>query len=326
MPSSPSDPAKAPLEVSVRRIHRRDLNRTWEFLKLVLPRREPRDGRVPAPALEARGSSRSTTRRTSSSCSSRSATRSSATPSARWTRAATTAGSTCATSRSAACARCSSRSSPRTPTITGAASARFMLEQLQHLARVRGCTHLVLEVAENNEDALRWYRTPQLLQARRGDLPRAEGRDRAGAAAAPADRVARAAEAEGDQGVSAGVEREVAAIREAGFVVLPDLIPPGDLAEMRRALTPALDAELYGRNDFEGHRTQRVYSLVARGARVRGARRAPARPGAVRRVPRAQLPAHRVAGDRHPARRDAAAVPHRRRVLPHRAAARRPSA
>ena len=33
-----------------------------------------------------------------------------------------------------------------------------MLEQLEHLARVRGCTHLVLEVAENNEDALRWYR------------------------------------------------------------------------------------------------------------------------------------------------------------------------
>jgi len=63
--------------------------------------------------------------------------------------------------------------------------------------------------------------------------------------------------------VSAGVEREVAAIRESGFVVLPDLIPAGDLVEMRRALTPALDAELYGRNDFEGHRTQRVYSLVA---------------------------------------------------------------
>jgi len=33
-----------------------------------------------------------------------------------------------------------------------------MLEQLQHLARLRGCTHLVLEVAENNKDALRWYR------------------------------------------------------------------------------------------------------------------------------------------------------------------------
>jgi ectoine hydroxylase-related dioxygenase (phytanoyl-CoA dioxygenase family) len=63
--------------------------------------------------------------------------------------------------------------------------------------------------------------------------------------------------------MSDGVEREVAAIREAGFVVLPDLIPPGDLAGMRRALAPALDTELYGRNDFEGHRTQRVYSLVA---------------------------------------------------------------
>jgi ribosomal protein S18 acetylase RimI-like enzyme len=34
----------------------------------------------------------------------------------------------------------------------------FMMEQLQHLARLRGCTHLVLEVAENNKDALRWYR------------------------------------------------------------------------------------------------------------------------------------------------------------------------
>jgi ectoine hydroxylase-related dioxygenase (phytanoyl-CoA dioxygenase family) len=63
--------------------------------------------------------------------------------------------------------------------------------------------------------------------------------------------------------MSDGVEREVAAIREAGFVVLPDLIPPGDLAGMRRALAPALDTELYGRNDIEGHRTQRVYSLVA---------------------------------------------------------------
>lgn len=33
----------------------------------------------------------------------------------------------------------------------------FMLEQLQHLARTRGCTHLVLEVAQNNKPALTWY-------------------------------------------------------------------------------------------------------------------------------------------------------------------------
>lgn len=35
----------------------------------------------------------------------------------------------------------------------------FLLEQLEHLARVRGCTHLVLEVAENNKNALRFYRS-----------------------------------------------------------------------------------------------------------------------------------------------------------------------
>src|SRR5262249_44236973 len=35
----------------------------------------------------------------------------------------------------------------------------FILEQLEHLARVRGCTHLVLEVAENNHRALSFYRT-----------------------------------------------------------------------------------------------------------------------------------------------------------------------
>jgi ectoine hydroxylase-related dioxygenase (phytanoyl-CoA dioxygenase family) len=58
------------------------------------------------------------------------------------------------------------------------------------------------------------------------------------------------------------VARDVAAIREQGFIVVPDLVPPADLDVMRRALAPHLDAQLFGRNDFEGHRTQRVYSLV----------------------------------------------------------------
>jgi len=64
--------------------------------------------------------------------------------------------------------------------------------------------------------------------------------------------------------VSADVADTVAAIRERGFAVIEDLIPPDVLAVMRDALASSLDAELYGRNDFEGHRTQRVYSLVAR--------------------------------------------------------------
>lgn len=43
------------------------------------------------------------------------------------------------------------------PDYQGRGVGGFMLDQLQHLARVHGCTHLVLEVAENNEAALRWY-------------------------------------------------------------------------------------------------------------------------------------------------------------------------
>lgn len=45
------------------------------------------------------------------------------------------------------------------PEMQGAGIGGFILEQLDHLARVRGCTHLVLEVAENNENALRFYRS-----------------------------------------------------------------------------------------------------------------------------------------------------------------------
>lgn len=44
------------------------------------------------------------------------------------------------------------------PDYQGRGVGAFMLEQLQHLARLRGCTHLVLEVAENNKSALSWYR------------------------------------------------------------------------------------------------------------------------------------------------------------------------
>jgi ribosomal protein S18 acetylase RimI-like enzyme len=45
------------------------------------------------------------------------------------------------------------------PEMHGQGIGAFILEQLDHLARVRGCTHLVLEVAENNDNALRFYRT-----------------------------------------------------------------------------------------------------------------------------------------------------------------------
>lgn len=44
------------------------------------------------------------------------------------------------------------------PRFQGTGIGSFVLEQVEHLARVRGCTHLVLEVAENNDNALKFYR------------------------------------------------------------------------------------------------------------------------------------------------------------------------
>lgn len=66
-----------------------------------------------------------------------------------------------------------------------------------------------------------------------------------------------------DTGADAATIRDdVAAIRRDGFVVLDRLLSPADVAAMRAALRPHLCSELFGRNDFEGHRTERVYSLV----------------------------------------------------------------
>lgn len=47
------------------------------------------------------------------------------------------------------------------PDYHGYGIGSFMFEQIEHAARLRGCTHIVLEVAENNEEALRFYRKRQ---------------------------------------------------------------------------------------------------------------------------------------------------------------------
>ncbi len=44
------------------------------------------------------------------------------------------------------------------PDMNGRGVGSFVLEQLHHIARVHGLNHLVLEVAENNETALNWYK------------------------------------------------------------------------------------------------------------------------------------------------------------------------
>lgn len=50
------------------------------------------------------------------------------------------------------------------PDFQGHGVGSFVLEQLEHLARVRGCTHLVLEVAENNEAALKFYKVRHFIK------------------------------------------------------------------------------------------------------------------------------------------------------------------
>ncbi len=44
------------------------------------------------------------------------------------------------------------------PDYHGLGAGSFMFEQIEHAARLRGCTHIVLEVAENNAEALRFYK------------------------------------------------------------------------------------------------------------------------------------------------------------------------
>ena len=48
------------------------------------------------------------------------------------------------------------------------------------------------------------------------------------------------------------------------YPVLPALMDAGQLAEYRRALQPYVDF-FRGRNDFEGIKTERIYTLIARG-------------------------------------------------------------
>jgi ectoine hydroxylase-related dioxygenase (phytanoyl-CoA dioxygenase family) len=56
----------------------------------------------------------------------------------------------------------------------------------------------------------------------------------------------------------------VARIDAEGYTIIPDFLDASQLAEVRRVLGFYLGTHS-GRNDFEGFRTERVYTLVARG-------------------------------------------------------------
>ena len=57
-------------------------------------------------------------------------------------------------------------------------------------------------------------------------------------------------------------------IRTDGYVVLSDLVARSELDRIRRQLRPVLDRAPFGRNDFEGLRSQRVYALLAKAPAV----------------------------------------------------------
>ncbi len=56
----------------------------------------------------------------------------------------------------------------------------------------------------------------------------------------------------------------LAALAADGYTLIRDFLNPRQLAAVRAGLAPHLDSHS-GRNDFEGYRTERVYTLVARG-------------------------------------------------------------
>ncbi len=53
-------------------------------------------------------------------------------------------------------------------------------------------------------------------------------------------------------------------IQTRGYAVLEGLLSPAELARIAEELEPHFGAEGWGRNDFEGRRTERVYSLLAK--------------------------------------------------------------
>jgi ectoine hydroxylase-related dioxygenase (phytanoyl-CoA dioxygenase family) len=60
------------------------------------------------------------------------------------------------------------------------------------------------------------------------------------------------------------VDRHVARIHEVGITIIEDFLSPARIAAVREGLKPYLES-YSGRNNFEGYKTERVYTLVARG-------------------------------------------------------------
>ncbi len=49
-----------------------------------------------------------------------------------------------------------------------------------------------------------------------------------------------------------------------GYIIFENILPAAELTEIRNALTPYLAADITGRNDFEGLKSNRVYAMLAK--------------------------------------------------------------
>jgi len=67
------------------------------------------------------------------------------------------------------------------------------------------------------------------------------------------------------ENVEAAVRRDVDHLHAHGYTVIDRLLSEADLGAIRAALAPHLGRERFGRNPFEGLRTERVYTLPALG-------------------------------------------------------------
>jgi ectoine hydroxylase-related dioxygenase (phytanoyl-CoA dioxygenase family) len=68
--------------------------------------------------------------------------------------------------------------------------------------------------------------------------------------------------------VTPNVRRHIERIEADGYVVLPGLVGQRELEPIRRELAPYFSNSPYGRNDFEGFHSQRLYALLLKAPAV----------------------------------------------------------
>ena len=61
---------------------------------------------------------------------------------------------------------------------------------------------------------------------------------------------------------SVDIGQQIKAIREQGFSIIKGLLSHKAISKIRGELTPFLQRDKLGRNNFEGYKTERVYALL----------------------------------------------------------------